>query len=122
MKRRMLLTPIALAVAAPTVFAAGFQANEHSASGLGRAFSGEGAVADNASVLARNPAAMTLFDTAQFSGAISVVDPQVDVTQTSPINQTSKDVAPTQLVPGAYYISPINDNWAWGLVCLPTTA
>lgn len=115
MKRRMLLTPIALAVATPTVFAAGFQANEHSASGLGRAFSGEGAVADNASVLARNPAAMTLFDTAQFSGAISVVDPQVDVTQTSPINQTSKDVAPTQLVPGAYYISPINDNWAWGL-------
>ncbi|GMQ48815.1 outer membrane protein transport protein [Vibrio sp. 10N] len=115
MKRRMLLTPIAIAVAAPSVFAAGFQANEHSASGLGRAFSGEGAVADNASVLARNPAAMTLFDTAQFSGAISVVDPQVDVTQTSPINQTSKDVAPTQLVPGAYYISPINEQWAWGI-------
>ncbi|USD63725.1 outer membrane protein transport protein [Vibrio sp. SCSIO 43140] len=115
MKRRMLLTPIALAVAAPSLFAAGFQANEHSASGLGRAFSGEGAVADNASVLARNPAAMTLFDKAQFSGAISVVDPQVDITQTSPVNQTSKDVAPTQLVPGAYYISPINEQWAWGI-------
>ena len=38
---------------------AGFQVAEHSASGLGRAFAGEGVVADNASVLARNPAAMT---------------------------------------------------------------
>ncbi|MEF1230517.1 outer membrane protein transport protein, partial [Vibrio fortis] len=61
--------------------AAGFQVAEHSASGLGRSFSGEGAVADNASVLARNPAAMTLFDKAQFSGAVSIVDPEVNVTQ-----------------------------------------
>ena len=41
--------------------AAGFQVAETSASGLGRAFSGEAAVADNASVLARNPAALTRF-------------------------------------------------------------
>lgn len=99
--------------------AAGFQVAEHSASGLGRAFSGEGAVADNASVLARNPAAMTLFDTAQFSGAVSIVDPEVNVTQTkindSDFNQKSSDVAPLQIVPAAYYISPINEKWAWGI-------
>ncbi|SEG03751.1 outer membrane protein transport protein [Vibrio hangzhouensis] len=118
MKQRALLIPLAWGLT-PVALAAGFQANEHSASGLGRAFSGEAAVADNASVLARNPAAMTRFDKAQFSGALSLVDPQVDVTQTAidntPYNQTSKDVAPTQLVPGAYYISPINDAWAWGI-------
>jgi len=96
------------------VNAAGFQVAEHSASGLGRAFSGEGAVADNASVLARNPAAMTLFDKAQFSGALTVVDPEVDVKDMTN-NQTSKDVAPMQVVPGGYYIAPINDKWAWGL-------
>ncbi|MDH5927965.1 outer membrane protein transport protein [Vibrio lentus] len=100
--------------------AAGFQVAEHSASGLGRAFSGEGAVADNASVLARNPAAMTLFDTAQFSGAVSIVDPEVDITQNNVPgsggqSQVSKDVAPLQVVPAAYYISPINDKWAWGI-------
>ncbi|TXZ92037.1 outer membrane protein transport protein, partial [Vibrio cholerae] len=44
------------ALIAGQVSAAGFQVAEHSASGLGRAFSGEAAVADNASVLARNPA------------------------------------------------------------------
>jgi long-chain fatty acid transport protein len=99
--------------------AAGFQVAEHSASGLGRSFSGEGAVADNASVLARNPAAMTLFDTAQFSGAVSIVDPEVNVTQIKKeqddVYLESKDVAPLQIVPAAYYISPINDSWAWGI-------
>ncbi|WP_394250402.1 outer membrane protein transport protein [Vibrio profundi] len=94
--------------------AAGFQVAEHSASGLGRAFSGEGAVADNASVLARNPAAMTLFDTAQFSGALSIVDPEVNVYDKTN-DQKSNDVAPMQVVPAAYYISPINDQWAWGI-------
>ncbi|MDW2132883.1 outer membrane protein transport protein, partial [Vibrio sp. 2129(2023)] len=93
---------------------AGFQVAEHSASGLGRAFSGEGAVADNASVLARNPAAMTLFKEAQFSGALSIVDPEVNVYDTLHKEQ-SDDVAPLQVVPAGYYISPINDNWAWGI-------
>jgi long-chain fatty acid transport protein len=94
--------------------AAGFQVAEHSASGLGRSFSGEGAVADNASVLARNPAAMTLFDTAQFSGAVSIVDPEVNVYDVD-AKEHSKDVAPLQVVPAAYYISPINEKWAWGI-------
>lgn len=96
---------------------AGFQVAEHSASGLGRAFSGEGAVADNASVLARNPAAMTLFETAQFSGALSIVDPEVDVTlvEGAPGEQGASDVAPMQVVPAAYYISPIDESWAWGV-------
>ncbi|WP_154174101.1 outer membrane protein transport protein [Vibrio metoecus] len=99
--------------------AAGFQVAEHSASGLGRAFSGEAAVADNASVLARNPAAMMLFDTAQFSGALSIVDPEVNVDDLSN-HQSMKDVAPMQIVPAAYYISPIDDQWAWGFAMFTT--
>ncbi|PAR29516.1 outer membrane protein transport protein [Vibrio metoecus] len=99
--------------------AAGFQVAEHSASGLGRAFSGEAAVADNASVLAHNPAAMMLFDTAQFSGALSIVDPEVNVDDLSN-HQSMKDVAPMQIVPAAYYISPINDQWAWGFAMFTT--
>ncbi|KHA62245.1 long-chain fatty acid outer membrane transporter [Vibrio variabilis] len=93
---------------------AGFQVAEHSASGLGRAFSGEGAVADNASVLARNPAAMTLFENTTFSGALSIVDPEVNVYDVDNKEQ-SDDVAPLQVVPASYYISPINDSWAWGI-------
>ncbi|MFA0026243.1 outer membrane protein transport protein, partial [Vibrio sp. 10N.261.49.A5] len=60
------------------------------------------------------------FDTAQFSGAVSIVDPEVDITQNNVPgsggqSQVSKDVAPLQIVPAAYYISPINDKWAWGI-------
>ncbi|WP_341661324.1 porin [Vibrio sp.] len=93
---------------------AGFQVAEHSASGLGRAFSGEGAIADNASVLARNPAAMMRFEQAAFSGAISFIDPEIDVKDVSN-NEQSNDIAPFQVVPASYYIAPINQSWAWGL-------
>ncbi|GAB3519899.1 outer membrane protein transport protein [Photobacterium alginatilyticum] len=116
MSRKITLTAVAVTAAliSVNVNAAGFQVNEHSASGLGRAFSGEAAVADNASVLARNPAAMTLFKTAEFSGAISIVDPDIDV-EDNDFGQTAKDVAPLGIVPAGYYIHPINDRFAVGL-------
>lgn len=60
-------------------FSAGFQLNEHSAAGLGRAFAGEGAIADNAAVLSRNPAAMTLFTQPSISAGITYVNPHVNV-------------------------------------------
>nr|WP_254796066.1 outer membrane protein transport protein [Moritella viscosa]SHO00435.1 Putative long-chain fatty acid transport protein [Moritella viscosa] len=60
LKKTTLATALLLVTAQSS--AAGFQVSEHSASGLGRAFAGEAAVADNASVLARNPAAMTRFN------------------------------------------------------------
>ncbi|MBC5852340.1 outer membrane protein transport protein [Vibrio metschnikovii] len=108
-------TLVALAVTAScSVHSAGFQVAEHSASGLGRAFSGEGAVADNASVLARNPAAMTRFERAQFSGALSIIDPDVDVYDLGN-QQKMADIAPLQVVPAAYYLSPINEQWSWGI-------
>ncbi|MGR5542607.1 outer membrane protein transport protein, partial [Vibrio campbellii] len=29
--------------------------------------------------------------------------------------EKSNDVAPLQVVPAGYYLSPINDKWAWGI-------
>ena len=116
MTKKMTLTALAVSTALLSInaYSAGFQVNEHSASGLGRAFSGEVAVADNASVLARNPAAMTMFDRMQFSGAISYIDPQIDITAQSS-GEKATDVAPTAVVPAGYFIQPINDQFAWGL-------
>ena len=51
-----------LALSAVHIHAAGFQLNAQSATGLGRAFAGDAVIGDNASVIARNPAAMSLFD------------------------------------------------------------
>jgi len=53
MNQKNLLKKSALAVAVALVssnlYAAGFQLNEYTAAGLGRSFSGEGAIADSAS-------------------------------------------------------------------------
>ncbi|ELR63657.1 Long-chain fatty acid transport protein [Photobacterium marinum] len=116
MSKKLKLTAVAVTAALMSInaHAAGYQVNEHSASGLGRAFAGEAAVADNASVLARNPAAMTLFKTAELSGAFTVIDPSIDV-EDQTFNQTAKDVAPLAVVPAGYYIHPLNDSVALGL-------
>ncbi|SUU82358.1 47 kDa outer membrane protein precursor [Aggregatibacter actinomycetemcomitans] len=50
-----------LLTAAGGASAAAFQLAEISTSGLGRAYAGEAAIADNAAVVATNPALMSLF-------------------------------------------------------------
>jgi long-chain fatty acid transport protein len=63
--------------------AAGFQLHERSASGLGRAFSGEAAMGDDASVIASNPAGMILLqDEWSFAVGASAIFPEVEVSGT----------------------------------------
>lgn len=103
--------------------AAAFNLNEHSASGLGRAFAGEAAIADNASVLANNPAAMTLFKQKELSVAGTYIDPNINMTGRSDYlggavskdKLNAQDVAPTAFIPSIYYVQPLNDKWAWGI-------
>jgi long-chain fatty acid transport protein len=58
----------------------GFQLQERSAAGLGRAFSGEAAIGDDASVIASNPAAMTLLaEEWSFALGASAIFPEVEV-------------------------------------------
>ncbi|MGL4221046.1 MAG: porin, partial [Shewanella sp.] len=101
--------------------AAGYQIGEHSASGLGRAFAGEGAVADNAAVVIRNPAAMMMFDAPSISGGLTYIDPDVDVNGTTknPLSgktysANASDIAPSAVVPFGAAIYPINEQWALG--------
>ena len=64
----------------PLALGAGFQLQERSASGLGRAFSGEAVLADDASVIASNPAAMLLLaDEWSFALGASAIFPEVEV-------------------------------------------
>jgi len=101
--------------------AAGFQVSEHSASGLGRAFAGEAAVGDNASVIARNPAAMSLFDKAEISVVGSYIVPNADIAgvndpvASNPSRLDSNDIINDAFVPAMYYVQPINDTVAVGL-------
>ncbi|MEX4526043.1 OmpP1/FadL family transporter [Haemophilus influenzae] len=121
------LLATAMLLAAGGANAAAFQLAEVSTSGLGRAYAGEAAIADNASVVATNPALMSLFKTAQFSTGGVYVDSRInmngDVTTT--INGTNmnttkngsaseRNVVPGAFVPNLYFVAPVNDKFALG--------
>ena len=83
MSQKTLFNKTALAVAVALVstsaWSAGFQLNEFSSSGLGRAYSGEGAIADDAGNASRNPALIMMFDRPTFSAGAVYIDPDVNV-------------------------------------------
>ena len=103
----------AVALMSSQVLAAGFQLNEFSAAGLGRAYSGEGAIGDTAASASRNPATMALMDRPEFSIGAVFIDPDVNISGTSPTGRSldAKNIAPTQWVPNIHYVQPINDQW-----------
>ncbi|QOR23578.1 transporter [Haemophilus parainfluenzae] len=117
-------------LAASGANAAAFQLAEVSTSGLGRAYAGEAAIADNASVVATNPALMSLFKTNQFSVGGVYVDSKINMSgnvdvnalgmnvgarlPSSSTNLHQKSVVPGSLVPNMYFVAPINDRFAVG--------
>ncbi|MGK7246470.1 long-chain fatty acid transporter FadL [Buttiauxella agrestis] len=120
MSQKNLFTKSALAVAVAIVssqaYSAGFQLNEFSSSGLGRAYSGEGAVADNAGSASRNPATIMMFDRPMFSGGAVFIDPDVNISGTSPTRRSTDadNIAPTAWVPNLHFLAPINNQFGWG--------
>ncbi|HHF0451248.1 TPA: porin [Haemophilus influenzae] len=125
------LLATAMLLAAGSANAAAFQLAEVSTSGLGRAYAGEAAIADNASVVATNPALMSLFKTAQFSTGGVYVDSRInmngDVTSHATIvtsssgvraikdgSASARNVIPGAFVPNLYFVAPVNDKFALG--------
>lgn len=77
MKHRLAACSLALI---DSTLGAGFQLHERSAAGLGRAFSGEAAIGDDATVIASNPAGMVLLeDEWSFAIGASAIFPEVKV-------------------------------------------
>ena len=73
MKKLYLLAAIsAICLASTQSFAAGYQLNEYSATGLGRAFAGAGVIGDDFSALAYNPAGMVLNQTSGIQGGLTI--------------------------------------------------
>lgn len=71
-KVAMMLLP---GVISGTAVASGFQLQEQSASGIGNAFAGSAAVAENASTIYFNPAGMTQLQGVQVSGGVAAIGP-----------------------------------------------
>ncbi|EKO3485500.1 outer membrane protein transport protein [Vibrio fluvialis] len=100
--------------------AAGFQLAEYSATGLGRAYAGEAAMADNAGAQWRNPAMLTYLKGTQISAGALYVNPNVDVEGDvsfygSTSSTSSSDYANDAVIPNFYISHQVNKKWALGL-------
>ena len=91
--------------------AAGFALIEQSASGMGNAFAGGGAVAEDASTIYFNPAGMTYIEGTQLVGALHLIKPNVEfndngsvkATGVPPLGGTGGDAGDLAFVPNAYF-------------------
>lgn len=122
------LLPLAVGIALGGVTtgaqASGFQLMEQNASGLGNAYSGQAAAAENASTIFFNPAGMTRLPGRQFSGALNAIRPSAEFTNTggssAPLGLPSPggnggDAGDWAFVPNAYFSWQLNPNWWVGV-------
>ncbi|ANS85995.1 outer membrane protein transport protein [Vibrio scophthalmi] len=130
-KKTLLAVTIATtSIASQQAMAAGFQLNAQSATGIGRAFAGDAVIADNASVMARNPAAMALFDKMELSLGFESITSMIEVKDAKYTNNLpvlgggaptnvdvadTDDVGSTSIAPNIHLIVPVNDQFAWGV-------
>uniref|UniRef100_UPI003341B11C OmpP1/FadL family transporter n=1 Tax=Castellaniella defragrans TaxID=75697 RepID=UPI003341B11C len=120
--------------AAGAAHSAGFQLLEQNASGLGNAYAGSAAVAENASTIFYNPAGMTKLEGINLSGGFNAITPSFKFSEGSSTSPThvggnpvpsfmqptlgtdnGGDAGSTALVPNLYASWQINDRWFAGL-------
>ncbi|USD64633.1 outer membrane protein transport protein [Vibrio sp. SCSIO 43136] len=124
-KKRLLNQAIvaAIALSSTHAMAAGFQLNGQSATGLGRAFAGDAVIADNASAMARNPAAMALFKKSSLSVGFNVIDTDVRIKEGTYFDgwggeesiSNTNGIGGTSFVPNFFFVNPVNEKFAWGV-------
>ncbi|WP_353495422.1 outer membrane protein transport protein [Vibrio cholerae] len=120
--KTLLSCAVAFGLASVSTFtqAAGFQLAEYSATGLGRAYASEAAMADNASAQWRNPAMLTYLEGTQVSASAIYVNPNVDVegtvnhAQLGKTHASSNDFAHDAVIPNFYLSHQLNEQMALG--------
>ncbi|QBJ30242.1 outer membrane protein transport protein [Vibrio cholerae] len=120
--KTLLSCAVAFGLASVSTFtqAAGFQLAEYPATGLGRAYAGEAAMADNASAQWRNPAMLTYLEGTQVSAGAIYVNPNVDVegtvnhAQLGKTHASSNDFAHDAVIPNFYLSHQLNEQMALG--------
>jgi long-chain fatty acid transport protein len=108
-----------------TASAAGFALIEQSGSGMGNAFAGAAATAEDASTIFFNPAGLTRLEGSQFALGAHVVMISAEFTNNgssalptgvlTPLGGDGGNAGGTALVPNAYLSMPIGDRWAIGV-------
>jgi long-chain fatty acid transport protein len=112
---------VALAVVSAPASAAFFQIAENSASGIGNAFAGGAAIAEDASTVWYNPAGMTRLAGSQFVVSGHYIEPSFKASVNSastvlgaPIGGGGGEAGKSALVPNVYYTTPITRSFSLG--------
>lgn len=112
-----------LGLGAGGAHAAGFQLLEQNASGIGNAYAGSAAIAENASTIFYNPAGMTRLPGVNVSGGVTAIKPSFkfeDGGSTGPGgltlgSDTGGDAGSWGFVPNGYVSWQLNPRWYAGL-------
>jgi len=111
-----------LAISAGQAFGAAFALQENSGSGIGNAFAGGAASAEDVSTIWANPAGMSRFATPQVAGAVHFVVPSFKFKDNGSqsaafqsLGGTGGDAGDLAVIPNLYAAMPINSQWAVGL-------
>jgi long-chain fatty acid transport protein len=113
--------PVALAAVSPSASAAFFQIAENSASGIGNAFAGGAASAEDASTVWYNPAGMTRLKGPQLVVSGHYIDPSFKASVKSastslgfPIGGGGGEAGEAALVPNLYATLPVSSRFTLG--------
>ena len=109
-------------VSAGSAFGAGFALIEQGVSGLGNAFAGGSAVAQDATTVFFNPAGMTRIPT-QFVAAANLIVPSFTFKNEGSTHRTDSalrgsnggDAGVTKVTPNLYYVKKINNQFSAGI-------
>jgi long-chain fatty acid transport protein len=122
MNNRSLVCVLPFLVASNAATAAGFALLEQSGRGLGTAFAGTAAVAEDPSTLFFNPAGMLHLEGTQAAAAISDVNIQSEFSNANslaalgqPLGNEGGDAGGMNWIPSAYLTSKLNERLALGL-------
>lgn len=125
-KRTVMACSIAAALGAVSgnAAASGFALIEQSASGLGNAYAGGAASAEDASTIFFNPAGMSRLNGRQVALALHAIKPSAKFSDTGsspatisgqPVGGNGGDAGSLALVPNLYYVMDINPQMRFGL-------
>ena len=125
MKRKLLARAIGaatMALAAQQAVGAGFALQEQNGSGLGNAYAGGAAVAEDASTVWANPAGMSRFTTVQVAASVAGIFPSTKFNNDGsvaafgqPLGGNGGEGGESAALPALYLVAPINRDWAFGL-------
>ncbi|NYT63877.1 outer membrane protein transport protein [Alcaligenaceae bacterium] len=118
-----IIPAVILGLGAASVHAAGFQLLEQNASGLGNAYAGSAAIADNASTIFYNPAGMTRLPGVNVSAGFNAILPSFKFNNhgsTGPGSSPARgsnggNAGSLALLPNAYVSWELTPNWYAGL-------